>query len=1285
MNQLEESESPVIHEISEIKWCRKDVPKSPIKTRDKWYETYSVPNNSYVPLNPQHIKSIQNEVDKVFQVGDIVSAIDAVNHVQGSFNVDTRPKIFDNKSKTWVLLDTGSCVSCLPATPEDKVNESVKLRSVNGGTIDTFGTRQMTLRIGRKEYHIEAMVAAVPSPIFGWDIFQKYRLALDWNTWGDLILLDKKAAISTVLRHEAFKANSIPRIKEIANIQSEDWEARFFEIQCMKHMENFVNAITLDVEEEGPFVEESLPLTSDPEYGKDEQVNLNALKTLDKRYVDLILKYPGILKNTFKTEPKHKIFHKIDTMDDKPVTTKVRPLLASSEKSVQGKAQWEEMEKMGVIERVHPSALSEYSSALHLVKKPSGHGWRVCVDFRPLNNKTKSESYPLPKLKSFTEKLKGAKWFSKIDLRSAFWNLAIHPDSINKTMTLSPWGGAFVFKRLPFGLKNGPQAWMKFLNHVLSGIDGIFAYLDDLLVWSDNQEDHDRILQQIFERLQENGLALALDKCVFAAESVEYLGFQVTSSGMFPLKRKVDAVYNIPQPTTQKELLRFLGALNYFRSNLSGLVKHGKYHNTANLLQPLYAAATVKIPSKSHFQQIWKQSPILQEAFLDAKKLLINATKLGYQDPNLPLALYTDASEHSVGAVLIQFQNGKKVPLGYYSRHLPVEKSNWAVYRKELEAARSGLRYFINEIYGRHCVIYSDHLPLVNAWKGQGFQLHDPVAQRALLEISQFTKDIRHVSGVNNCGSDYFSRLPPPDKRGTVYSDDMPSIAVMEGHKMETVSPQVVSEAQEQCEEVSKFRKSPSQWGNCNFGQGSFSNVELFCELSSAHPRPFLPKPLRHFVMTQLHSGLDHPGLKESKRRISMYYYWPTIKEDIDKFVRSCHGCQSVKPSKQKPPHIGTFDVPDDRFSHIHIDIVGPLPPSKGYKYILSIKDRSTRFVQAIPLVNPTSENIAEAFMLHWASLFGLPSICTSDQGANLTSGLFRGLQDNLGIQVNYSPIYYPQSNGMIERSHQSIKNSIKAKMVEMGDKFQDKWIYYLPWVLLGIRSAFNHDLQTSSAEMTFGKHVQLPGTLLANPEESKFDQNHTDVILQKLQLKNNRIAVPTSYNRSNNHVESLPDTVTHVYARQHDVKGLSPRFIGPFPVTSRPSRSTIEIKVGLYKNGTERREIRHLTDIKVANMRDDTVIAERPKLGRPSKSSDPASNPENDQVTSRPNNQNKTHDETKVQENSPNLAAILPTFDFSVPPPPVRAGNSNFVKPWAASKEELQQINNAISARNKA
>ena len=165
-------------------------------------------------------------------------------------------------------------------------------------------------------------------------------------------------------------------------------------------------------------------------------------------------------------------------------------------------------------------------------------------------------------------------------------------------------GGAFVFKRLFFGLKNGPASWMKFLDSCLSGIDGIYTYLDDILVSSDTEEEHVRILHKLFERLQKFGLCLALDKCVFGQPEVDYLGYRVSPTGIKPLSHKIEAVSKIPPPNTQKQLLQFLGALNYFRSSLRGFKKHGKFHNAANLLQPLYSAATISITNKNRFREI---------------------------------------------------------------------------------------------------------------------------------------------------------------------------------------------------------------------------------------------------------------------------------------------------------------------------------------------------------------------------------------------------------------------------------------------------------------------------------------------------------------------------------------------------------------------------------------------------------------------------------------------------------------------------------------------------------
>ena len=203
----------------------------------------------------------------------------------------------------------------------------------------TYGSKTMNLRIGRKTYSIEAIIAAVPSPIFGWDIFDKYKLSLDWNENEELIIRDKKAQIQSVLKHEVVDPSFIPKVQEIAS--SED-ECTYFEVQCMKKLDAFVNSISVDENEEESFVDTNLPLGPevDPDHGEDEKKNWEALKKIDKKWADLIRKFPEILKPQFKAEPKHQVLHKIDTGDSSPVTTKVRPLLASSEKSLQGKKIW---------------------------------------------------------------------------------------------------------------------------------------------------------------------------------------------------------------------------------------------------------------------------------------------------------------------------------------------------------------------------------------------------------------------------------------------------------------------------------------------------------------------------------------------------------------------------------------------------------------------------------------------------------------------------------------------------------------------------------------------------------------------------------------------------------------------------------------------------------------------------------------------------------------------------------------------------------------------------------
>ena len=300
--------------------------------------------------------------------------------------------------------------------------------------------------------------------------------------------------------------------------------------------------------------------------------------------------------------------------------------------------------------------------------------------------------------------------------------------------------------------------------------------------------------------------------------------------------------------------------------------------------------------------------------------------------------------------------------------------------------------------------------------------------------------------------------------------------------------------------------------------------------------------------------------------------------------------------------------MPDQRFSHVHVDLVGPLPESKGFKYLLSVICRTSRYIQAIPVTDPTSEACANAFLHHWVAHFGCPAVCTSDNGSSFIAGLWRDMNKTLNIDVKFTALYSPMSNAMVERQHQSLKNSLKTALIDMGNTHQDRWIDQLPWTLLSKRVALHQDVGASAAQLTFGGlSPALPGALLTDPGAPMSTKQLQDLV-KNLQVKSSVPAVQTSLHQPE---PSRPDAVlppgtTHVIARQHKTTGLDPSWSGPFPVLEKVSRSQILIKVGHYRDGSIRSELRRLHDIKPAHLEPGSAAAERPSRGCSPKSPTP-------------------------------------------------------------------------------
>ena len=239
----------------------------------------------------------------------------------------------------------------------------------------------------------------------------------------------------------------------------------------------------------------------------------------------------------------------------------------------------------------------------------------------------------------------------------------------------------------------------------------------------------------------------------------------------------------------------------------------------------------------------------------------------------------------------------------------------------------------------------------------------------------------------------------------------------------------------------------------------SFDNNLIWCDVSTGHIRPYVTTKFRKQVFSNLH-GLGHPSLRATKRLINTRFVWHGMNIDIAKWCCSCKGCQTAKISHHNKPVFGKFDEPTEKFDHIHIDIVGPLPYADGFKYLLTCVDRFTRWQEAILLVDIRAETVADAFFSGWITRFGTPVTITTDRGAQFESKLWDGLCNQFGIVQKRTTSYHPQSNGMVERFHLQLKAAIIAH------ESPNPWTTTLPAVLLGARYAVKELLSRSAAEI---------------------------------------------------------------------------------------------------------------------------------------------------------------------------------------------------------------------------
>lgn len=736
-----------------------------------------------------------------FDIGPINGERGTTPKQNKHFNSYFLPLNIADKS-IYALLDTGSAVSILNVNkwqlipenkrPQVRATDTI-FKAADGGRITTLGFTKLSLKIGNISFDHEFLIAEVDVPcILGFDFMHQHDLTLSMGLGvvqcqGETIKCLKESQLPTIYRIKATNTLELPGSSETIISGSftndmphfstglvEDYQDRLLcdgvivakalidtksckvpirvinlnqkPIKIWKGM-NIANCIPVcpiidrPQEKQNVYqVNESVVESNLPEHLKPviEECQSNLSSEEKSKVVQLLNKYQHVF-STSKSDLGNTdiVKHKINTGLAPPIKQQPRRLPQKVQNEVN-----EEVDRLlaaGLIEKSN----GPWASPIVPVRKPD-NTIRLAIDYRKLNAVTLKDSYPLPRIQDCLDCLKGAKYYSSLDLSSGFHQVQMDPDDMDKTSFVCQ-KGQYRFKVLSFGLTNAVATFQRLMEYIMSGLQYQTAliYVDDILVFTNDFESHLCQLDEVLSRLEKANLKVMPTKVHLFQTKLHFLGHIVDEQGILPNDEKVKAIQSWPVPKNAKQLSSFLGLVSYYRRLIKGF---------ADIALPLH-----KLTHKDA-KYIWTTECDL--AFNNLKRVLTEAPVLGYPNSHDLYILDTDCSSYCLGSVLQQKQGDTIRVIAYYSRTLSRAERQYCVTRRELLAIVESIKHFHNYLYGVKFLIRTDHSALSWALKFQ-----NPMGQQSrwLNTLSLYDFDVEHRPGVKHGNADALSRRPCGD------------------------------------------------------------------------------------------------------------------------------------------------------------------------------------------------------------------------------------------------------------------------------------------------------------------------------------------------------------------------------------------------------------------------------------------------------------------------------------------------------------------------------------------
>ena len=739
--------------------------------------------------------------------------------------------------------------------------------------------------------------------------------------------------------------------------------------------------------------------------------------------------------------PKREVDHRIELEPGNVPPTKA-PYRMSPLELNELKKQLAELSSKGFI---HPSK-SPFGAPVLFVKKKDGSA-RMCVDYRALNKITIKNKYPLPRIDELLDRLNGAKFFSRIDLRSGYHQVRIAEGDVPKTAFRTRYGH-FEFTVLAFGLTNAPATFMQLMHDVFRPYldDFVIVFLDDILVYSRTENEHVEHVKTVLKTLRERKLYAKASKCDFFKNSVDFLGYVVTADGITMDSGKVKAINDWPSPLKNiTDVRSFLGLAGYYRRFVKGFSK---------LASPL----TELLKKDNTFE--WTDQA--QRSFEELKNAITTAPILTSPDPIKPYVVTTDASGFATGAILQQDHGKGLQPIAFMSHKMNGAERNYPVHEQELLAVVHALREWRHYLHGSGFEVVTDHMSLKHF-------LTQPKLSARQARWSEFMQEfnmkITHRPGKLNDAADALSRRP--DHQQTLNS-------VSSSHLDNSLIESIMAaydddeELKEQLETDQTLRKRDG------------------IVYKDRH-RVYVPKDseIRSKLLAEYHdvplSG--HVGIHKVYERVTRHWYWPKLKQTVVDYVRSCNLCQQNKPVNQKP--IGLLKplpIPDKRWQQVTIDLITQLPETKnGHDAIVVFVDKLTKMVHYAPTkTDITAVELAKLFIHHVVRLHGVPESIVSDRDSKFTSNFWKSLWTELGTKLHFSTAFHPQSDGQTERANRTLEEGLRSYV----SLKHDDWDEYLPLLEFAVNSSEAASTRATPFYLNYGENPRMPMDYL-NPDSN--------------------------------------------------------------------------------------------------------------------------------------------------------------------------------------------------------